>query len=181
MLSKTIAAFLISSCLACGQQSTAPENRLATTPERVDAVADLVIPNDRRKVEVCGLALSMPASLKERKLQPIDSCIGDYQDRDMRIAIDVVPVGIEEKVFTRGKEYSNYREFSVKGSTVDGLKAEIVNCRTDEAAKLQYVTVLDIPEPGLTVWIHSKNPDKQKVANQIVGSVRFDHPVKVNH
>jgi hypothetical protein len=173
-LSKTVFILIIASCLACGQESK------SSSPQGPDAknlnpVTNGQLPTDWRKVQVCGLSFSMPRSLEEKKLQPIDSCIGNYEDRNMRVSLDVITVGIEEKVFTRRNEYASHREFTVRETSIDGFKAEIINCLADGDAKLQFVTVLDMPEPGLTVWIHSKDADKQKLANQIVTSVRINH------
>lgn len=175
MLSKTIVIFIVSSCLACGQHSKT-ENPQGTNAEKVYSSANLVLPNDWRKVRLCGLTLSIPSSLKEKKLKPHDSCIGDFEDRDMRISLDVIKVGIEEKTFTRRNEYANNREFKVIETSIDGFKAEIINCFCLAAGDtmLKYVTVLDIPEAGLTIWIDALDGKKQKMADRIVTSVRFD-------
>ena len=116
----------------------------------------------------------MPPLLKEKKVQPIDSCVGVFEGREMRLTLDLVPVGIEEKIFTRRNEYANNREFKVVDRSIDGFKAELVTCLAAPDAKLQYLTVLDVPETDLTIWIHSGDVEKQKIAETIVNSVHFD-------
>lgn len=166
-------SLVISFCVSCAAQGRL-ETRQGNTNISVNVVANTSIPSDWKRVRLCGLSISLPPSLKEKKLQPIDSCIGNFEDRDIRVTLDSIPVGIEEKVFTRRNEYSNNREFKVVQRSVGGFKAEIVTCLAATDAKLQYVTVLDVPEPGLTVWVYSANAENQKIADQIVSSVQFD-------
>ena len=168
-----ISGLFIYSCLSCEHHSQNETPQRAANA-KVEVVTNGTIPSDWIKVHVCDLTFSMPPSLKEEKQQAMDSCIGVYESRDMRILLDSVEVGIEESHYSRRNEYASHPEFNLVERAIDGFEAEIITCLASPDAKLQYVTVLDVPARGLTIWIYSDDLEKQKTADQIVSSVEFD-------
>lgn len=168
-----IILLLLSFNVACTQNNKPDISQLASENEIVDW----------KKIHECGLFFSMPMSLKEVKIQPIDSCAKDYRSNDILFTLDVFNGGGKESD-SRRNEYSGAKDFELAETIVDGRKAEIITYYEigntfKQRENLPYGAVLYVPvidERGtnLTIWTYSRSAEDRETTKKIFETIRFE-------
>jgi hypothetical protein len=173
--------------IACTQNTKSDISHSANVNEIVDLNSaqnkKLDIPESWKKIQECGLFFSVPPSLKELKIQPIDSCVKDYRSKDILFSLDVFEGGGKESG-SRRNEYSGAKDFQVAETIVDGRKAEIISYYESgnsfkQREDLPYGAVLYVPvinERGdnLTIWTYSRSTEDRETTKKIFETIRFE-------
>ncbi|MDT4966893.1 MAG: hypothetical protein QOJ64_1630 [Acidobacteriota bacterium] len=137
-------------------------------------------PKDWNQVKTCSTNFFVPPSIRKKKVQGIDSCVGRYQSANILIELDVAPGS--DLNSSREGEYSEERGFNLRKTKIDGWAAEIITFDGTggpaEARGLNYAAVLYVPQMpedrgNFTIWALSKSPEARDLVFKIFESVRF--------
>ena len=115
---------------------------------------ETLLPNNWKFITECGLQFYIPSSLKEEKVQPIDSCVKQYGNENIRLTLDVIE-GQPNTDFSRSKEYLKQSNFRLEKAIVAEKQAEIITFSDAglhlNAKGFNYGAVLDVPHMNLTI------------------------------
>ena len=133
------------------------------------------------KVGVCHIRFLIPRGLKNQRAKGIDSCVAEFRNGKMRLAIDAGGFGGGE--FIKAETMLDFVEESV---VVDGKKVHIITYRDGRAkAKHKFVARLFVmlhegksrdtyPSAFLYMTVEGKSENELELARQIFRSIQFD-------
>ncbi len=139
---------------------------------------ETVAPIDWKLVTECGLKFYIPSNLKEVKVQPIDSCIKDYESENMILSLDVLEgSNVADSYSNLGNEFINERNFKLEEFNANGQQAKIItfsDASKHEARDLTYCTVFYTTQlKSITIYSYGKSINEQESSINIFKSIQF--------
>lgn len=138
---------------------------------------NLEIPAGWKKISVCQLNFLIPKNLKNQNVKGIDSCVAEFKNGKMRIAIDY---GLYSGTF---KNDSTTVDFKEEWREIDGKKAQLATFKYTRARDRRkfaaglYVLIYEAQDgmkTSLNMTISVKDEKNLETAKQIFQSLRFD-------
>lgn len=124
------------------------------------------VPKGWKEIKICGVSFIAPKQLKDKKARGIDSCVGIFKSKNIRLGIDF-------GAYTATPEDSTgYRDSKTETLEIDGNKATL----TIYGYQSYVYIVTSEWESGRTAFgmlISGKTAKDSEIARQIFQSVRF--------
>lgn len=135
--------------------------------------------NGWKRVSVCQIHFLIPKALKTQNVKGIDSCVAEFRNGNIRLAIDYGLYGGEYK------HDSTTFDFKEESTEIDGKKAQLVTFKDrPDSRKLVaglYVLIYEASDKmkiSLNMTINLKSREYLEIAKRIFSSVRFDGGAK---
>lgn len=136
---------------------------------------DLKPPAGWKKVTLCQINFFIPDKLKNQYAKGIDSCVGEFKTRKIRLAIDY---GWHGGAYIKDSLGAG---FKVELAEIDGKKARIITYK-DAKNKRSFISGLyvlvneakDGVKTSLSMTIEVKSEKDIEIARQIFRSIRFE-------
>jgi hypothetical protein len=158
---------LIWNITACNSQ----EHKESTI---IPEIKESVLPFNWKRINECGVEFYAPSNLKEKKVQPFDSCVKEYSGGNIRLELDVLEGTVApESAYSRSGEYSNKSDFKLTRTIIDRQQAEIITYMDLNTEDINYGAVLDFPQRGFTMWTGNTTQEDREKVLKIFNSVRF--------
>jgi hypothetical protein len=132
------------------------------------------IPNGWKKVSLCQLHFLIPKNMKNQNVKGIDSCVADFKNSRMRLAIDY---GSYSGAYKNDGTTSDFKE---EFTEIDGKKAQLVTFKDRRDRKFVaglYVLIHEAQDgmkTSLNMSISVKSEEDLETARHIFQSLRFD-------
>jgi hypothetical protein len=140
----------------------------------VAEIKDSIIPTDWKRINECGTEFYIPSNLKEKKVQPFDSCAKEYRGGNIRLELDALGgTAAPDSVYSRSGEYSNKSDFKLAKTIINEQQAEIITYTDFTAEGINYNAVLDFPQRNFTMWTYNTTQEDREKVLKIFDSVRF--------
>lgn len=133
--------------------------------------------SDQKLIQACGVEFSLPLSFKEANIKPFDSCIRQYQDKNIVLVLDVLGFIIPAETSSKDS-YSNKKDFTIEEIKLEDRRAEIITFYDSDKQGLNYRTVLFVPVINsnyghLEMRAFTKNAKQRDKVIKIFKSVHF--------
>lgn len=141
------------------------------------AQSKVVLPSAWKAIEGCTVSVYAPPDIKFVEDISSDACLREYQSENIALRLYVTPFNIG------ASDYSNWLEYCVKKTTINGREAEIVTSYIPitfgKNSGLDYSAMLLVPQfrkgsGNLIIHTWSKTLEERNKALKILQSVQLE-------
>lgn len=147
----------------------------------------LVPPLDWKLVDACTAKFYIPTDGKRNKVQGIDSCVAEFENKELILSIDALTIDGVIETHSSWKSYSqNRKNYQFEDFEIGGQHAEIITFEDEDAEKkegrfkdFRYVALLHVSQMRIdggyfTMRIQAKTPEQLENAIRVFHSLRFN-------